>query len=63
MMNRGVMERQMFARGGYVQRFQEGGMAMPVAPMPPTDRAQLEQMPMDQVMSAAQQSGIDPCPA
>jgi hypothetical protein len=54
------MERQMFARGGYVQRFQEGGMAMPVAPMPPTDRAQLEQMPMDQVMSAAQQSGIDP---
>ena len=60
MMNRGVMERQMFARGGYVQRFQEGGMAMPVAPMPPTDRAQLEQMPMDQVMSAAQQSGIDP---
>jgi hypothetical protein len=47
------MERQMFARGGYVQRFQEADRyahAGPVAPMPPTDRAQLEQMPMDQVM-------------
>jgi hypothetical protein len=66
MMNRDVMARQMFARGGYVQRFQEGGPAMPMqggAPMPSMpapDRAQLEQMPMDQVMSAAQQSGIDP---
>lgn len=61
MMNRDVMARQMFARGGYVQRFQEGGMAMPpAAPMPMPDKAQLEQMPMDQVMSAAQQSGIDP---
>jgi hypothetical protein len=60
------MERQMFARGGYVQRFQEGGPAMPMqggAPMPSMpapDRAQLEQMPMDQVMGVAQQSGIDP---
>lgn len=36
-------------------------MAMPpAAPMPMPDKAQLEQMPMDQVMSAAQQSGIDP---
>ena len=67
MMNRDVMARQMFARGGYVQRFQEGGPAMPMqggAPMMPgmpvPDRAQLEQMPMDQVMGAAQQSGIDP---
>jgi hypothetical protein len=56
----------MFARGGYVQRFQEGGPAMPMqggAPMPSMpapDRAQLEQMPMDQVMGVAQQSGIDP---
>jgi hypothetical protein len=30
MMNRGVMERQMFARGGAVQRFQAGGPAMPM---------------------------------
>ncbi len=52
------MARQMFARGGYVQRFQEGGPAMPGMPTP--DRAQLEQMPMDQVMGAAQQAGIDP---
>ena len=60
MMNRGVLDRQMFARGGAVQRFQEGGMALPPAPpMAPPDRAQLEQMPMDQVMSAAQQTGID----
>ncbi len=58
MMNRDVMARQMFARGGYVQRFQEGGPAMPGMPTP--DRAQLEQMPMDQVMGAAQQAGIDP---
>jgi len=67
------MARQMFARGGYVQRFQEGGPAMPMqggampmqgAPatpvMPPTDRAQLEQMPMEGVLGAAQQAGIDP---
>jgi hypothetical protein len=73
MMNRGVMERQMFARGGAVQRFQAGGPAMPMqgdpmgaAPMQGTpvpgvpNQAQLEQMPMEQVMAAAQQSGIDP---
>jgi hypothetical protein len=78
MMNRGVMERQMFARGGAVQRFQAGGPAMPMqgdpmgaapmgaAPMQGTpvpgvpNQAQLEQMPMDQIMAAAQQSGIDP---
>jgi hypothetical protein len=35
-----------------------GGAPMPSMPAP--DRAQLEQMPMDQVMAAAQQSGIDP---
>ena len=51
----------MFARGGAVQRFQAGGPAMPAMPMPGVpDQAQLEQMPMEQVMSAAQQSGIDP---
>jgi hypothetical protein len=63
MMNRDVMARQMFARGGYVQRFQEGGPAMPAPPTPAVpvpDRAQLEQMPMDQVMGAAQQAGMDP---
>jgi hypothetical protein len=57
------MARQMFARGGYVQRFQEGGPAMPAPPTPAVpvpDRAQLEQMPMDQVMGAAQQAGMDP---
>jgi hypothetical protein len=67
------MERQMFARGGAVQRFQAGGPAMPMqgdpmgaAPMQGTpvpgvpNQAQLEQMPMDQIMAAAQQSGIDP---
>jgi len=63
----------MFARGGAVQRFQAGGPALPMqggpvgaAPMPGTpvpgvpNQAQLEQMPMDQIMAAAQQSGIDP---
>jgi hypothetical protein len=63
----------MFARGGAVQRFQAGGPAMPMqgdpmgaAPMQGTpvpgvpNQAQLEQMPMEQVMAAAQQSGIDP---
>ena len=80
MMNRGVMERQMFARGGMVQRFQAGGPAMPMpadpmvaapmpadpmvaAPMPAMpmpDQGQLEQMPMEGVMGAAQQAGIDP---
>jgi hypothetical protein len=67
------MERQMFARGGAVQRFQEGGPAMPMqggsmsaAPVPGTpvpgvpNQAQLEQMPLEGVMAAAQQSGIDP---
>jgi hypothetical protein len=54
MMNRGVMERQMFARGGAVQRFQAGGPAMPAMPMPGVpDQAQLEQMPMEQVMDEA----------
>lgn len=37
---------------------QGGAPMMPGMPVP--DRAQLEQMPMDQVMGAAQQSGIDP---
>jgi hypothetical protein len=73
MMNRGVMERQMFARGGAVQRFQAGGPAMPMqgdptgaAPMQGTpvpgvpNQAQLEQMPLEGVMGMAQQSGIDP---
>jgi hypothetical protein len=70
MMNRGVMERQMFARGGAVQRFQAGGPAMPMqddpmaaVAMPATamsDTAQLEQMPLEGVMGMAQQSGIDP---
>jgi hypothetical protein len=70
MMNRGVMERQMFARGGAVQRFQAGGPAMPMQDNPtvaaamPTmgmaDTAQLQQMPMEGVMGMAQQAGIDP---
>ena len=70
MMNRGVMERQMFARGGAVQRFQAGGPAMPMqgdptvaAAMPAmgaADTAQLQQMPMEGVMGMAQQAGIDP---
>jgi hypothetical protein len=69
-MNRGVMERQMFARGGAVQRFQAGGPAMPMQDNPtvaaamPTmgmaDTAQLQQMPMEGVMGMAQQAGIDP---
>jgi hypothetical protein len=64
------MERQMFARGGAVQRFQAGGPAMPMqddpmaaVAMPATamsDTAQLEQMPLEGVMGMAQQSGIDP---
>jgi hypothetical protein len=67
------MERQMFARGGAVQRFQAGGPAMPMqgdpmgaAPMQGTpvpgvpNQAQLEQMPLEGVMGMAQQSGIDP---
>jgi hypothetical protein len=39
MMNRGVMERQMFARGGAVQRFQAGGPAMPMPGDPMGARA------------------------
>jgi hypothetical protein len=64
------MERQMFARGGAVQRFQAGGPAMPMQDNPtvaaamPTmamsDTAQLQQMPMEGVMGMAQQAGIDP---
>jgi hypothetical protein len=64
------MERQMFARGGAVQRFQAGGPAMPMqgdptvaAAMPAmgaADTAQLQQMPMEGVMGMAQQAGIDP---
>jgi hypothetical protein len=64
------MERQMFARGGAVQRFQAGGPAMPMQDNPtvaaamPTmamsDTAQLQQMPMEGVMGMAQQTGIDP---
>jgi len=57
----------MFARGGAVQRFQEGGPAMS-AQLPPaaaaamttTDPAQLQQISSDQAMGMAQQSGIDP---
>jgi hypothetical protein len=64
------MERQMFARGGAVQRFQAGGPAVPMQDNPtvaaamPTmamsDTAQLQQMPMEGVMGMAQQAGIDP---
>jgi hypothetical protein len=64
------MERQMFARGGAVQRFQEGGPAMPMQDNPtvaaalPTmgmaETGQLQQMPLEGVMGMAQQAGIDP---
>ena len=62
----------MFARGGAVQRFQEGGPAMAMPPanamaMPDPaqmqqmpDPAQMQQMPADQVLGMAQQSGLDP---
>lgn len=50
-MNRGVLERQMFAKGGAVYQMQEGGMAPPPAAMapqqggmPPEQQAAMEQM-------------------
>ena len=71
MMNRGVMERQMFRNGGMVRRMQAGGdpMMAPPAPqggmgMPPAPSAAAlpvpADMPMDQAAMGAMQQGIDP---
>ena len=71
MMNRGVMDRQMFANGGQVRRMQAGGdpMMAPPAPqggmgMPPAPSAAAlpvpQDMPMDQAAMGAMQQGIDP---
>ena len=67
-MNRDVLRRQMFARGGVAYPMQNGGMApaplpadpgpMPApAPMPPMDPGNAD---MGQVAQAAMQNGVDP---
>lgn len=70
MMNRSVMERQMFRNGGPVRRMQQGGdpmMAPPAMPpaMPPQAPSMAgmpapSDMPMDQAAQAAMQQGLDP---
>jgi hypothetical protein len=67
-MNREVMNRQMFAQGGFVRPMQEGGIAsmqlMPQA-APAPDPAMMggmppEEMSMDQAAQGAMAQGVDP---
>ena len=68
-MNRGMMDRQMYAYGGQVRRMQAGGdpmMAPPAPggamppPQPPVGLPGPQNVSMDQALTGAVQSGIDP---
>jgi len=71
MMNRDLMSRQMFARGGPAVPMQEGGMAVPAAPMPEPSALGSQMAPpglpvdpnsvdINQAAQAAMQNGLDP---
>lgn len=65
-MNRGVLDRQLFANGGQVRRMQAGGDPMMAAPAPGAAMPPPMQMPaasdvsLEQAAALAQQQGLDP---